>query len=44
MEMIKEGLAKIGGPLWRLVQGTKHSTLGAVVVVIVLGFLLLVII
>ena len=35
MEMIKNALAKIGGPVWRAVQGTKHSTLGAIVVIIV---------
>mgnify|MGYP003641849573 CR=1 len=37
MEMIKDGLAKIGGPVWRAVQGTKHSTLGAIVVLLVIG-------
>jgi|MGYP003630611522 hypothetical protein len=37
MEMIKDALAKIGGPAWRAVQGTKHSTLGAIIVLLVLG-------
>ena len=37
MEMIKNALTKIGGPVWRAVQGTKHSTLGAIVVIVVLG-------
>ena len=37
MEMIKDGLAKIGGPVWRAVQGTKHSTLGAIIVLLVIG-------
>ena len=40
MEMIKDGLAKIGGPVWRAVQGTKHSTLGAIIVLVVLGVVL----
>ena len=31
--MTKEILAKIGGPAWRLVQTTKHSTLGAAIVI-----------
>jgi hypothetical protein len=44
MEMIKDALAKIGGPVWRAVQGTKHSTLGAVVVLVVLGVVLWVVI
>lgn len=35
MEKIKNVLAKIGGPVWRLVQTTKHSTLGAAVVVLI---------
>jgi hypothetical protein len=34
MEHIKNALAKyIGGPIWRLVQTTTHSTLGAAVVI-----------
>ena len=37
MEIIKDALAKIGGPVWRAVQGTKHSTLGAIIVLLVLG-------
>tara|TARA_R110002153_G_C13256531_1_gene492067 strand:+ start:147 stop:284 length:138 start_codon:yes stop_codon:yes gene_type:complete len=32
--MIKNALAKyIGGPAWRLVQTTTHSTLGASIVI-----------
>ena len=38
MKKSKNVLAKIGGPVWRLVQTTKHSTLGAAVVVWVLIF------
>tara|TARA_R110000782_G_scaffold15602_7_gene45434 strand:+ start:495 stop:629 length:135 start_codon:yes stop_codon:yes gene_type:complete len=37
MEMIKDALSKIGGPAWRLVQTTKHSTLGAIIVLLVLA-------
>ena len=37
MEMVKDALAKIGGPVWRTVQGTKHSTLGAIIVLLVIG-------
>jgi len=37
MEMIKTGLAKIGGPLWRLIQTSKHHHIGAVVVLLVIG-------
>ena len=37
MEIIKDALAKIGGPAWRAVQGTKHSTLGAIIVLLVIG-------
>ena len=44
MEMIKDALAKIGGPVWRLIQTTTHSTLGAVVVLVVLGVVLWVVI
>ena len=40
MEMIKDALAKIGGPAWRAVQSTKHSTLGAIIVLVVLGAVL----
>jgi hypothetical protein len=36
MEHIKDALAKIGGPVWRLVQTTKHSTLGAVICLVIL--------
>jgi len=37
MEMIKTVLTKIGGPVWRLVQTTKHSTIGAIVVIVVVA-------
>ena len=44
MEMIKDALAKIGGPVWRGVQGTKHSTLGAIIVLLVIGAIVWVVI
>ena len=44
MEMIKTGLAKIGGPLWRLIQTSKHHHIGAVVVLLVLGVVVWVVI
>ena len=44
MEQIKNVLAKIGGPVWRLVQTTKHSTLGAIIVILVIGAIVLVVI
>jgi len=44
MEMIKTGLAKIGGPLWRLIQTSKHHHIGAAVVLVVLGVVLWVVI
>ena len=37
MKMIKDVLTKIGGPIWRLVQTTKHSTIGAIAVIIVVA-------
>jgi len=37
MEIIKDVLAKIGGPVWRLVQTTKHSTIGAIIVIVVVA-------
>ena len=37
MEMIKTVLTKIGGPVWRLVQTTKHSTIGAIIVIVVVA-------
>jgi len=40
MDMIKDVLTKIGGPVWRLVQTTKHSTIGAIVVIVVVGVLI----
>jgi hypothetical protein len=33
MKKGKNVLAKIGGPVWRLVQTTKHSTLGAIAII-----------
>tara|TARA_B100001964_G_C13949995_1_gene472865 strand:+ start:222 stop:353 length:132 start_codon:yes stop_codon:yes gene_type:complete len=39
MNFIKKILAKIGGPVWRAVQTTKHSTLGAIIVVVVIGLI-----
>lgn len=33
-------LAKIGGPVWRFVQSTKHSTLGAIVVLLGLALII----
>jgi hypothetical protein len=44
MEMVKDALAKIGGPVWRAVQGTKHSTLGAIIVLLMLAAVLWVVI
>ena len=38
--MIKDLLAKIGGPIWRLVQTSKHHHIGAVVVLVVLAAVL----
>ena len=37
MEMIKDALAKIGGPVWRLIQTSKHHHIGAVIVLIVVA-------
>ena len=34
MEIIKDALAKIGGPVWRLIQTSKHHHIGAVIVVV----------
>jgi hypothetical protein len=41
--MIKDLLAKIGGPIWRLVQTSKHHHIGAVVAIIVVAVVLVVI-
>ena len=38
--MIKDLLAKIGGPVWRLVQTSKHHHIGAIVVLVVLAAVL----
>jgi hypothetical protein len=40
MEMIKDALAKIGGPVWRLIQTSKHHHIGAIIVLLVLGAVL----
>ena len=32
--MIKDALAKIGGPVWRLVQTSKHHQIGGVIVIL----------
>jgi hypothetical protein len=37
MEMIKKALAKIGSPVWKLVQTSKHHHIGAVIVLLVIG-------
>jgi hypothetical protein len=42
--MIKNLLAKIGGPIWRLVQTSKHHHIGAIVVLVVLAAVLWVVI
>ena len=38
--MIKDFLAKIGGPVWRLVQTSKHHHIGAIIVILVVGAVL----
>jgi hypothetical protein len=35
--MIKDLLAKIGGPVWRQYRHTKHHHIGAVIVIIVIA-------
>lgn len=35
--MMKTLLAKIGGPVWRLIQTSKHHHIGAVIVLIVVA-------
>ena len=40
VEMIKDFLAKIGGPVWRLVQTSKHHHIGAIIVILVVGAVL----
>ena len=42
MEMIKNLLAKIGGPVWRLIQTSKHHHIGGVIVILVIAALVLV--
>jgi hypothetical protein len=37
MEIIKKALATIGGPVWRLIQTSKHHHIGAVIVLLVIG-------
>jgi len=44
MEMIKNALAKIGGPVWRLVQTSKHHHIGGVIVILVVAAIALVVI
>ena len=43
-QMIKNLLAKIGGPVWRLFQTSKHHHIGAVIVLIVVGIVIWVVI
>ena len=38
--MLKKVLAKIGGPVWRLFQTSKHHHIGAVIVLIVVGIVI----
>jgi len=38
--MIKKLLAKIGGPVWRLIQTSKHHHIGGVIVLLVIGAVL----
>jgi len=42
--MIKNLLAKIGGPVWRLFQTSKHHHIGAAIVLIVAGIVIWVVI
>ena len=42
MEMIKDLLAKIGGPVWRLIQTSKHHHIGGVIVILVIAAIVLV--
>lgn len=42
MEMIKDALAKIGGPVWRLIQTSKHHHIGGVIVILVIAAIVLV--
>jgi hypothetical protein len=42
--MIKKVLAKIGGPIWRLFQTSKHHHIGAVIVLLVIGIIVWVIV
>jgi len=41
-KMIKDLLAKIGGPVWRLVQTSKHHHIGGVIVILVVAAIVLV--
>jgi len=43
-QMIKNLLAKIGGPVWRLFQTSKHHHIGAVIVLLVVGIVIWVVI
>ena len=40
--MIKDLLAKIGGPVWRLVQTSKHHHIGGVIVILAIVVIALV--
>ena len=42
--MIKNLLAKIGGPVWRLAQTSKHHHIGGAIVLLVIGAVVLVVI
>jgi hypothetical protein len=42
--MIKDLLAKIGGPVWRLVQTSKHHHIGGVIVIVAIVVIALVVI
>jgi len=37
MEAINKILAKIGSPVWKLFQTSKHHHIGAIIVLLVLG-------
>ena len=42
--MIKDLLAKVGGPVWRLVQTSKHHHIGGVIVILAIIVIALVVI
>lgn len=39
---MKNLLAKIGGPVWRLIQTSKHHHIGGVIVILVIAAIVLV--